>query len=273
MDRVRSVNIALLAAIMLFSFCTKPSRQTETKAAQTSASDTMEIEEEEESETIEAEEEEISEQKEKMAFTPLSHAEILKKMEHAVKVLNKAKETHVFYEFFGLMEKDVEELVSYKRESEYENVNHIDEFIDHFGEPHETKIHRYSTDWGDGNISFRERAEYIYPFCTLYAWDDYYTVDEHCKYGSLVGIKSSEPGFGFGGIYPGVPECNKEYIKKLFAKIISEYREEEQQDEYGDTFRFIILDYEIEASYQSLTLKLNDNDVVTEVDYLLDPDA
>ncbi len=36
------------------------------------------------------------------------------------------------------------------------------------------------------------------------------------KIAHIIAISTKESGYGFGGIYVGLPECNKAYISKLF---------------------------------------------------------
>ncbi len=68
-------------------------------------------------------------------------------------------------------------------------------------------------------------------------------------------LETETPGFGFGGVYVGVPECNKAYLLKLFEKF------EIEESEYdGIKSLEIVLNSDF---YTAITVKLDKNERVT----------
>ncbi len=84
--------------------------------------------------------------------------------------------------------------------------------------------------------------------------------DNFNKMGWNIGtIKTETRGFGFAGIYVGVPECNKEYLLKLFKKFKPEEREED-----GEKSLYINVGRDVVGN---LYIKLDNNGLVKSVFY------
>ncbi len=72
-------------------------------------------------------------------------------------------------------------------------------------------------------------------------------------------FETSTPGFGIGGIYVGIPECNKEYLLKLFEKF--EVRENSYE---GNEYLLITLTDEFD---RGLKIDLDENNLVKSISY------
>ncbi len=75
----------------------------------------------------------------------------------------------------------------------------------------------------------------------------------------ITSFETSTPGFGFGGIYVGIPECNKEYLLKLFKEF--EVKEENYD---GNRYLSITLAHEF---YRGLAIYLDENDLIKSISY------
>ncbi len=75
----------------------------------------------------------------------------------------------------------------------------------------------------------------------------------------ITSFETSTPGFGIGGIYVGISECNKEYLLKLFEKF-----EVEQNNYDGNRFLSITLSSEF---YSGLSIYLDENNLVKSISY------
>ncbi len=131
-----------------------------------------------------------------------SKDEISKNMQHALTVLQSAKVdendplmSEFAEKFAELLKKDgwvlsPKQVVSKWGKPQKEEQNTYDKPFDEKG-----KVHEYS---------------YVYPHFELSNsdWGEW-------RPGNLA---TSTPGFGFAGVYVGVPECNKAFLEKLFAK-------------------------------------------------------
>ncbi len=73
-------------------------------------------------------------------------------------------------------------------------------------------------------------------------------------------LSTSTPGFGFAGVYVGIPECNKEFIEKLFAK--AENIEKIKEDGV-EQWSIVIFG----PAMTELTLQFNDNGTVKSMKY------
>ncbi len=73
---------------------------------------------------------------------------------------------------------------------------------------------------------------------------------------TIQSLTTETRGFGFGGIYVGVPECNDVYLLKLFKK----FNPEESEDNY----LYISLSQEV-ANY--INIKLDNNGLVESIHY------
>ncbi len=72
-------------------------------------------------------------------------------------------------------------------------------------------------------------------------------------------LKTETPGFGFGGVYVGIPECNKTYLLKLFEKF------EVTENEFnGNKVLSIILSNDF---YRGLSITFDKNELVKSVSY------
>ncbi len=90
-----------------------------------------------------------------------------------------------------------------------------------WGKAKDKKMEKSKLDLGGGDIYDRITATTKFNEFEIKA-------DNFNKMGWTIGsIKTETSGFGFGGIYVGVPECNKEYLLKLFKKFNPQEAEEE----------------------------------------------
>ncbi len=78
-------------------------------------------------------------------------------------------------------------------------------------------------------------------------------------YWAISSLTTETRGFGFGGIYVGVPECNKAYLLKLFKKF------KPKEDEYnGAKHIYVSLSQEVA---NELSIKLDNNGLIESISY------
>lgn len=85
---------------------------------------------------------------------------------------------------------------------------------------------------------------------------------------TIIGIDSDSKGFGFSGIYVAVPECNKDYIDRLFAHIHPDNIIREKFD--GEDYYYISLNSQ-ELGMYGITIYFDEKDLVKEVQHYVQP--
>ncbi len=157
-------------------------------------------------EQVQTEEEAVSEQTEVQVseadlYKYFSKEEISEKMKYALKTLDSAyleeyedyTDTDIDYYYVSLLKHDGFWSVS------------PEEAVKKWGKP--TKQEKEESEYYDS----KERVTYDYShFTTSFIMEGEEWIMES--------LSTSTPGFGFAGIYVGIPECNKAYIEKLLAK-------------------------------------------------------
>ncbi len=143
-----------------------------------------------------------------------SKEEISEKMKYALKTLDSAEfdESEEIYEtnidmyyksllrhngFFNVSPEEAEKKWGKPTKQEKSKNDSGNEIVI-YKYPHFTASFIMKGDWvddGDGKVSFKENLSWV-----------------------MESLSTSTPGFGFAGIYVGIPECNKAYIEKLLAK-------------------------------------------------------
>ncbi len=112
-------------------------------------------------------------------------------------------------------------------------------------------------DYGDGLVFNK--------LVTTMEYDYFNLVMENCNEKfpedawGIAKLESKTSGFGFGGIYVGVPECNKEYLSKLFKPT-----KVEEKTDNGVKHLSIVLPTE---GYREIDIVLDENGLVKSVKY------
>lgn len=191
--------------------------------------------------------------------TPSNHALLLKKMENAVKKMNNTKNFNMT--FHELYHEDLEELFFF----EFGN-DMMKNIIKKHGYPTKEEIFRSCPD--DEGKWIHEFGTHFFESFTLSTFDEYSRGNKSRELGDFIGVSTETQGFGFGGIYVGIPGCNKEFIKKLFAKLPStnlDYRSTNPcEDERDD---LLVINFDAEYGVPELTIHFDYEDVVREVSF------
>ena len=212
--------------------------------------------------------EQANKNKEKTAtlYAHFSRQTILQNMADATKKMNTQPTTSDDdgYKFALLMaygeivDKDINHILG--RESDDWNYD-LNDFIRKFGQP--LKMTLTNSDTLDNRTSDWHTVDF--PLFTIETWADYYPINKKAEH-EFIGIATSTPGYGFGGIYVGIPECNKEYIGKLFALVPqNNINKDTEKNSWG-----IIL-YGGEGSYNDIGITFDENDLVKSVSYYTPP--
>lgn len=175
-------------------------------------------------------------------YKHFSKEEIRKRMQHTFEVLDSNQvydgRTDIYFSYYELLKEDGFALTPKEIEAKW-------------GKPLKKEKDNFPNPLTDEmQISY----SYDYPRFIL----DIEQVGKDWRIGEL---STNTVGFGFAGVYVGIPECNKSFIKKLFAKAesISEMKNN-QGDEYWQIFLY-------SANYTFLGVTFDENGIVKEVSY------
>ncbi len=122
-----------------------------------------------------------------------------------------------------------------------------------WGEAQNKEIKTDRLDYGDGLVYDKKSATMEFPFFDVIlvgCGKDCWTIET---------LKTETKGFGFGGVYVGVPECNKTYLLQLFKN----FEVQESQND-GNTMLDVTLHSEF---YRGLYILLDQNNLVKSVKY------
>ncbi len=177
-----------------------------------------------------------------------SKEEISKRMQHALTVLEQSKVYEDNLTDFSPLYKDsllaVEGFASSPKQVEKK-----------WGKPIKKEKDEYPSEYSEDEVNVEYKYEYPHFKLTL----------ENLG-GSIEWIVASlstdTPGYGFAGVYVGIPECNKAFIEKLFAKAedISKVEDEETGLEKWNIAIFSL-------AMTELTVIFNDDGTVKKVSY------
>ncbi len=122
-----------------------------------------------------------------------------------------------------------------------------------WGKAKDKKVDKSKLDLGGGDVYERITATTKFNEFEI-------TADNFDNMGwNISSIKTETRGFGFGGIYVGVPECNKEYLLKLFKKFNPEETEVD-----GEKYLYISLSQEVA---RDINIELDNNGLVKSISY------
>lgn len=203
-------------------------------------------------------------------YSHFSREIILQKMDEAVKRMtitdnSEDRAFKILFTYNNIITKDLSELLGVKMSM---NDFYTTHFTEKFGNP--LKRNTTQKDTLDNYVYYWETVDYSH--FSLRTWGEY-EIGKEDDNRAVIGIATSEPGFGFGGVYVGIPECNKEYISKLFAHISPNSINRESGYDWDDETRGDIWVVELygELSYTEITISFDKNGVVKKMRYYSPP--
>ncbi len=104
-----------------------------------------------------------------------------------------------------------------------------------------------------------EEEVYSTPYANLEFEQFIVSLDNYGKNWEISFFKTSTKGFGFAGVFVGVPECNKEYILKLFSKC-------EVSEEKGNSGEYLTVTLQKDPNIH-ISITLDDNGIVQSISY------
>ena len=192
----------------------------------------------------------------------MNRKRILERMDKAVEKMNNTKTDNLIRPYSDIIDDDFNDFLSLGLEER----NPFDRLIRRYGEPIKVETEKDEVDFDDDGkeIWIREFKTVDFTYFTFETFQQYLKDEgKYTEYGDLIYAETSTPGLGFGGIYVGVPECNKEYVKKLFSKL------DPEQIVYDSEDNSIAVGFQIEHFLTDMTVVFDENDVVQKVIYRL----
>ena len=194
---------------------------------------------------------------------------ILESMDKAVEKMNNTKTDNLIRPYNEILDDDFNDFLFRGLEER----DPFERLIRRYGEPIKVETEKDEVDFDDDGkeIWIREFKTLHFTYFTLKTFQQYLK-DEggDSEYGDLIYVETSTPGFGFGGIYVGIPECNKQYVEKLFSKVDPENISYENYSDSGKPYEnSIAVGFQIEWFLTDMIIEFDDNDIVQKVIYRL----